>query len=364
MATIRDVARTAGVSISTVSAILNGTARVSEKLTRRVRQAIEATGYSRDGVARSLRLGRTSSIGLVVGDISNPFFTSLAKAVETRASEAGYLVIVANTDEQPDRELKLLTLLREQRVAGIILAPAGHDDDYLSALSLLKNSPVVLIDRHLPDTGFESVSVDNVAAAKMVTDYLVRLNHRRIAIVLGKQHLWTTEQRLRGFHDSLAAAGICPDSTLELSADSRIESAYDAVQHLLNLPNRPTAIFAANNLMMLGAIEAIMDMGFRCPEDVSLAGIDDFPWISAIRPQLTTVAQPIKELGKVSVELLLDQIRDRIRQDAGQDCERKVRVLEPRLLIRGSCARLSAETHKDSLDSAQQRSPSEGQRRR
>lgn len=340
MATIRDVARAAGVSISTVSAILNGTARVSEKLTKRVWQAIEATQYSPDGVARSLRLGRTSSIGLVVGDISNPFFTSLAKAVESRASEAGYLVIVANTDEQQDRELKLLKLLREQRVAGIILAPAGQGVEYFSALSLLRNSPAVLIDRHLPDAGFESVIVDNVAAAKMATDYLVRLNHRRIAIVLGKQHLWTTEQRLQGFHESLAAAGISPDPVLEISANSRIESAYDAVQHLLNLPNRPTAIFAANNLMMLGAIEAIMDMGFRCPEDISLAGIDDFPWISAIRPQLTTVAQPIKELGRVAVERLLDQIQSRKSEDVEQDCDRKVSVLSPRLFIRDSCARL------------------------
>ena len=201
----------------------------------------------------------------------------------------------------------------------------------------------VQIDRHLPDAGFESVVVDNVAAAKMATDYLIRLNHRRIAMVIGKQHLWTTEQRLRGFHESLAAAGISPDYTLELSANSRIESAYDAVQHLLNIPNRPTAIFAANNLMMLGAIEAIMDMGFRCPEDVSLAGIDDFPWISAIRPQLTTVAQPIEELGKLAVERLLDQIEDGKHRGTEQNRERKVSVLEPRLLIRDSCARLSAE---------------------
>lgn len=340
MATIKDVARAAGVSIATVSAILNDTARVSEKLTKRVWEAIEATGYSPDGVARSLRLGRTRAIGLVVGDISNPFFTSLAKAVERRASEAGYLVMVANTDEQPDRELKLLKLLREQRAAGILLAPAGHDSAYLSALSLLGNSPVVLIDRHLPEANFESVIVDNVAAAKMATDYLVRLNHRRIAMVIGKQHLWTTEQRVRGFHESLTAAGISPDMTLELSANSRIETAYEAVQRLLHLPNRPTAIFAANNLMMLGAIQAVMDMGFRCPEDVSLAGIDDFPWSSTIRPQLTTVAQPIDELGKIAVERLLEQIESRNDPATDQNRERKTSVLEPRLLIRDSCSRL------------------------
>lgn len=337
MATIKDVARVAGVSIATVSATLSGTPRVSEKLSKRVWEAIESTGYSPDGVARSLRLGRTRSIGLVVGDISNPFFTSLAKVVEARASEAGYLVILANSDEEPERELKLLRLLREQRVAGILLAPAGYDEGYLSSLSKIADVPVVLVDRHLPNTRFDSVLVDNVSAARMVTEYLLRLSHRRIAIVLGKQHLWTTEQRLRGYREALQAAGVAPDAAMELTADSRIESAYDAVQRLLSLPGSPSAIFAANNLMMLGAIEAVMDMGFRCPEQVSLAGIDDFPWSSAIRPQLTTVAQPIEELGNQAVVELLSRIAEKSQN--GQIASPRVVTLNPKLLIRDSCAR-------------------------
>jgi LacI family transcriptional regulator len=339
MTTIKDVARVAGVSIATVSALLNGTARVSDKLSQRIWAAIESTGYSPHGIARSLRLGRTRSIGLVVGDISNPFFTSLAKTVEARAVEAGYMVIVANSDEEPEKELKLLKLLREQRVAGILLTPSGHDPSYLLALSRTTDIPIVLLDRLLPQSSFDSVVVDNLAAARMGTDYLVRLNHRRIALVIGKQHIWTMEQRLQGYRESLRLGGIEPNPDLELVADTHIETAYEVVQRLLTQPDPPTAIFAANIIMMLGAIEALMDMGFRCPEQVSLAGIDDFPGSSAIRPLLTTVTQPIEELAERAVSRLLEKIGATAAESKRQTAQ--TITLMPRLVIRDSCARLT-----------------------
>ena len=339
MATIKDVARIAGVSIATVSAVLNANVPVSEKRTKRVWDAVEKTGYSPHGVARSLRLGHSQSIGLVVGDISNPFFTSLIKAIETCASAAGYLVVVTNTDDDPKKEIELLRLLREQRVAGLLLAPAGHGKDYLSSLSKAVDVPVVLVDRHLPDSPFDSVVVDNVTAARMATDYLVRLNHRRIAIVSGIRHLWTTEQRLQGFRDGLKAGGLPISAELEVAADSQIETAYEVVQRLLAIPKPPTAIFAANNLMTIGAIEAIMDMGFQCPEQISLAGIDDFPWISAIRPRLTTVAQPIVELGERAAGLLIERIEQKRK---GENKPRPNMVaLQPKLIIRDSCAAIT-----------------------
>ncbi len=341
MTTIKDVARVAGVSIATVSALLNGTARVSDKLSRRIWDAIESTGYSPHGIARSLRLGRTRSIALVVGDICNPFFTSLAKSIEARVVEAGYLVIVANSDEEPEKELKLLKVLREQRVAGILLTPSGHDPSYLLALSRMTDIPIVLLDRLLPHSSFDSVVVDNLAAARMATDYLVRLNHRRIALVSGKQHIWTMEQRLQGYRESLKLAGIDPDPALELVADTRTESAYEVVQRLLTQPDRPSAIFAANIPMMLGAIEAVLDMGFRCPEQISLAGIDDFPGSSAIRPLLTTVTQPIEELAERAVSRLLDRIGQAPESAAKQRAQ--TIMLTPRLLIRDSCTRLEPQ---------------------
>jgi len=179
----------------------------------------------------------------------------------------------------------------------------------------------------------------------MVTDYLIRLNHSRIGVVIGKQHLWTTEQRFSGYRAGLAAAGIEPDPELECLADSRADAAYHAVQKLLVMPNPPTAIFAANNMMLLGAIEAVNDMGFRCPEDISIAGIDDLPWSSAIRPKLTTVSQPIDLLGANALELLLEQIKREKEGVAGVGP--RIKVLEPEFLIRDSCARLDVPRHSD-----------------
>jgi LacI family transcriptional regulator len=335
MATIKDVARVAGVSIATVSATLNGTARVSAKLSQRVWDAIRAVEYTPHGVARSLRLGHTRSIGLIVGDILNPFFTSLAKAVEARASEMGYMVILANSDEDPAKELRLIRVLLEHRVAGILLAPAGHDAKYLATLTELVRIPLVLVDRPLPGSQLDAVVVDNKLAARMVTDYLIRLNHRRIAIVIGRQHLWTTDQRVQGYRQGLRGAGIRESMDIELVADSQIETAYEATQRLLSLADVPTAIFAANNLMMLGALEAILDMGFECPGRISLAGIDDFVWSSAIRPRLTTVSQPIAEMGRRAVERLFERVA---KNTEGKRLAARLIMLEPRFLIRDSCA--------------------------
>src|SRR5882757_2697694 len=232
-ATIKDVAASAGVSIATVSAVLNGTPPVSPKRSKLVREAIASLGYAPHGPARSLRSGRTRAIGIIVGDIANPFFTSLIRVVEQRASEAGYFVIVANSDDDTDKEINLLKLFREQRVAGVLLAPAGDDEAYVAALHSLIDVPVVLVDRQLPDAPFDTVVINNVKAAQMVTEYLVRLGHRRIAIVIGKQHLWTTTQRFDGYREGLRQARIDPDLGLECIADSRTDSAYRIVQKLL-----------------------------------------------------------------------------------------------------------------------------------
>jgi LacI family transcriptional regulator len=335
MATIKDVARLAGVSIATVSATLNGTARVSESRSKRVWDAVRSSGYTPHGIARSLRTGHTRAIGLIVGDILNPFFTSLCKAIEARASEAGYIVIMLNSDENPEKELNLVKVLIEHRVAGILLAPSGHAAAYLAALSATVRIPLVLVDRQLSSNAYDAVVVDNYSAARMVTDYLIRLNHQRIAILIGRQHLWTTEQRVRGYRESLRAAKLPRHTDLELIADSQIETAYQVTQRVLNLAKRPTAIFAANNLMMLGALEAILDMGFDCPDTISLAGINDFSWSSAIRPRLTTVSQPIEEMGLLAMNTLLERIANR---KAAKRQPPTTIALRPRFLIRDSCA--------------------------
>lgn len=339
MANIRDVARHAGVSIATVSTAINGTGPVSEKTLQRVWQAVDAVGYAPNGVARSLRLGRSQLIGLVVSEITNPFFAALARTVEQAAQEPGYAVIVCNSDEDEGRELELLDLLRVQRVAGVILAPSGNGDAYRAALgrtSLGRTgaTPLITVDRHVADLDRDFVGLDNRSAGRMICEYLLRLGHRRIAFIGGRPGMSTSDERFEGFLGAMQAAGLAVDPTLCVRADFRGETAYVAVQPLLARDDRPTAVVAANNVMALGALQAVADLGFDCPRDVSVAGIDDFPWSNALRPRLTTVAQPIEEIGRIAVAFLLD----RLAGHGAPPAESRTRALAPSLIIRDSCA--------------------------
>jgi LacI family transcriptional regulator, galactose operon repressor len=236
--------------VGTVSATLNGTARVSEKLARRVRLAVSRVGYSPDGVAQSLRLGRTRTIGLVVSDVCNPFFASLSRSVEAAAESAGYALILCNTDEDPERELRLLSVLQMQRVAGVIFSPSGVDESYRERLVRLAGPPAppaVLVDRTLPGLPFDAVTVDNREAGRLATEHLIRLGHRRIAIVSGRAGVLTAEERLAGYRESLARHRLASDESLVVTANFRAETAQAAVQRLLARPRLPTAILAANN---------------------------------------------------------------------------------------------------------------------
>jgi DNA-binding LacI/PurR family transcriptional regulator len=340
MATIRDVAKAAGVSVGTVSAALNNSAPVSPRLSRRVFRAVEQVGYAPNSVARSLRLGRTRTLALVISDISNPFFASLAKAVERAADAAGYSLVLCNTDEDPEKELRMIQLLRVQRVDGIMVAPAGFSADYAQRLAKIASMPVVLVDRTVEGLSFDDVVVDNVAAARIVTEYLIRLGHRRIAIVGGRPHVSTAEGRLRGYREAMAAHGLPIEPGFELQADFQTERAFDVVQTLLGRPNPPTAIFAANNLMAIGTVQAAISMGFRCPDDISIAGIDDFVWTTTMQPRLTTVVQPIEAMGESAVRCLVERL-DRPAAAGAPPPPQHV-VLPPRLLIRESCRRLDA----------------------
>lgn len=334
MANIRDVAKHAGVSIATVSTALNGTGPVSEKTMRRIWEAVEAVGYAPNGIARSLRLGRSRLLGLIVSEITNPFFGALALAVEKAARAQGYAVIVCNSNEDEARELELLELLKVQRVAGILVAPSGQGAKYRDSLSRDAGAPLITIDRQIEGLERDFVGLDNRAAGRLITDYILRLGHRRIAFIGGRMGVSTSDLRFEGFCDALAAAGLQADPALCLRADFRGDAAYTVAQPLLAMAERPTAIVAANNVMALGALQAIGDLGFRCPQDVSVAGIDDFPWSTALRPRLTTVAQPIEEIGQAAVEMLLDQLTE----GKAPATAIRSRIFQPTLIARDSCA--------------------------
>ncbi|HTJ95486.1 MAG TPA: LacI family DNA-binding transcriptional regulator [Pararobbsia sp.] len=338
MPSVRDVAKRAGVSISTVSVALNNSSRVSAETHRRVMEAVEAIGYSPNSIARSLRLGRTNLIGLIVSEITNPFFAALAKIIQSEALEAGYNLIVCNSDENPARELELLDILRAQRVAGIIVSPCGHDDTYRRALASIADVPMLTVDRYVDGLERGFVGLDSRLAGRMVTEYLLRLGHRRIAFVGGPEGISSAELRLAGFRDAMDEAGVDVPDDLCRHTDFRAETAYSIARELLLRPVRPSAFIAVNNVAMISTLQAIEDLGFQCPFDVSLAGMDEFPLNNVIRPKLTVAAQPIEAIGRQAVASLLADVA----QPQGGTVGQRAYFLAPTLLVGGSCRDLRA----------------------
>jgi LacI family transcriptional regulator len=331
MWTIKDVAREAGVSAATVSRVLNGT-RVDPALEARVREAIERLDYRPSGVARSLRTQRSSVWGLVIAEVRNPFYTDLIRAVEDVTQGAGYFVVVCNTDHSVEKEARYFELIATERMAGAIVAPSSSSRTDLAPL-VGQGVPVVLVDRELADgEPVDTVLVDNRAGALEAVRHLLASGYRRIACVSGPSDTTTGSQRLAGYAAALAEAGMPVADELVREADFRDGGGYEAATALLALVDPPDALFVANNQMTLGALRAVSERGLRMPEQLGLVGFDDMPWAPLVRPPLTTVAQPIYELGRETAGLLLRRI-------AGEAFEPRVITLRPTLRVRGSSVR-------------------------
>lgn len=336
MPTLHDVAKLAGVSTATVSATINQTAYVSPELQERVRKAIAELGYHPDGIARSLKKRSTQTLGLIISDITNPFFTALIRGIEDVANAQGYAIILCNTDERLEKERAYLRLLRSRRVDGLIMAPSGAPGDYDDLFAEV-STPLVFIDRKIPKAPADAVVVDNVGGARQVVEYLLRLGHRRIAAITGVPHISTTSERIQGYRRALEAAGQPLDPDLMRTGNSRLEGGYQAALALLRLSKRPTAIFATNNVMAIGLMRAVAEQGLRCPEDLSVACFDDFEWASVFRPRLTTVAQPTYDMGAKAADLLFARLEGTLSGDPQEV------VLSSSLVIRDSCAALPRE---------------------
>jgi LacI family transcriptional regulator len=332
-----DVARRAGVSIATVSAFLNGTSNVSAELTQRIEAAIAEIGYERNAAARSLKTGATHTIGLTVADIRNPFFTDVVAAIQAVLNRAGFAVMLCSSDEDPARQDEQVRLLLERMVDGLIISPVG-DDEVTRRLVKSTRKPVVLIDRMIEDLSIDAVLLDNVAAVSGAIDYLVALGHRRIGFISGTASSTTGHGRLAGYRRALAGAGIAFDAGLVRSGSFREADGYRATMELMTLPVRPTALFSSNNLMVIGAMRAVHDLGLACPRDVSVASMDDFAWSDVFAPRLTTVAQPVEAIGEQAARLLLDRLGGRATS------EPKTLMLKGRLIVRDSCAPLPIRT--------------------
>jgi LacI family transcriptional regulator len=302
------VAEEAGVSVFTVSAVINGTSTVSDELRRRVKAAIAKTGFKRNAVARSLKTGRTMTVGVTIGNITNPFYTDLVAVVQNVLHAAGYAMILCCNDGNLDLQRDHVQLLQDRMVDGLIMTPVGHDPQLRRALEAFP-SPIVLVDRLVDKFESDAVLLDNRAAVSTAVRYLLSLGHRRIGFVSGPPDSFTGRERIAGFKQALAESKVKFDPELTQMGAFRTEEAYNATLRLLMAPKRPTAIFSANNQMAIGVMRAIRDMGLSCPGDISFASIDDFPWSSAFEPQLTTLAQPVATFAQRASQLVLDRIK-------------------------------------------------------
>jgi DNA-binding LacI/PurR family transcriptional regulator len=325
---LTDVAERASVSTATVSRVLNGLGPTSEDVRARVLRAAKELDYHPNWLARSLRARRTNTVGLVLPDIENPFFTSLVKGAERAAGTRGWNLILCNSDEDVEREEALVRTLAERKIDGLLLCAAAGPHDFLARYQ--GHLPIVAVNRLIPGASVPSVTADNAQGAYDAASHLLAKGLRPLALLLGTPDLSTTESRLAGCRRAAAAFGVAPEGLLLKVGYGRTHEGYKAAAECLDETPRPRAIVAFNNLMAEAALRAIHDRGLRCPEDVALIGFDDFRSAAAMTPPLTVVEQDPIGMGERAVEILGDIV-------GTGDAAAPSTVLPARLLLRGSC---------------------------
>ncbi|MFF0081721.1 LacI family DNA-binding transcriptional regulator [Streptomyces canus] len=338
MPTMADVARSAGVSVATVSHVLNGTRPVLPHTRQAVLDAVDELGYTPNTLARSLVTSRTRSIGLAVSAISNPYFTEILQGVEAGALEHGYSLLIADPHDDPDHECKVVQLLHERRVDGMIVAPSADPRELVSYLGRHR-VPTVFLDRVIdgviegavggaveaPVDGpqrFDQVCAENTGPMARLVAHLAGLGHRRIGLVAGLPGLSTTAERITGYRQGLTTARLPYDDDLVVHGDSASAGAERATATLLSLATPPTALVTANNAMTIGTLRALRDRGLSVPDDLALCCFDDFAWADLFSPRLTAIAQPSREIGAQAVRVLLERLAapDRPARTVRLDC--------------------------------------------
>ena len=306
---VRDVAARAGVSVGTVSNVLNHPEKVSEAVAQRVHDAIEQLGFIRNDAARQLRAGHSKNIGLVVLDVRNPFFTDLARGAEDAASQAGLSLTLGNSDETSEREATYLDLFEEQRVHGVLISPFGDIGERLQRLRA-RGIPAVLVDRATGDESFSSVSVDDVVGGRMAVEHLLATGRRRIAFVGGPFGIRQVQDRAAGAREAIAEHADASLEIIEIEALSVIAGRGAGAAIVARDPaDRPDAVFAANDLVAMGVLQALAMQGggVRVPDDVALIGYDDIDFASAAVVPLSSIRQPSALIGRTAVEILLEE---------------------------------------------------------
>ncbi|MFC7307207.1 LacI family DNA-binding transcriptional regulator [Streptomyces monticola] len=329
MAKMADVARRAGVSVSTVSHVINATRHVSEETRASVLEAVRATGYTHNTVARSLKTSNTLTLGLAVSAVGNFHFAELVSAVDATTRASGYTLLMADTHDDPAEELRVVRMLHERRVDGLLLATSTGPRG--AALRYVKNAglPTVLIDR-CASPAFDQIATANVEATARLVDHLADLGHHRIGMVAGRRSLRTSSERLRGWRCGMERKGLEASSDLVVAGDSQAYPAELATLRLMSAPDAPTALVTGNNQMTLGVLRALTRLGLKVPSDVALCAFDDFEWADLLQPALTAIAQPVEATGRQAVELLIERIAD-------PEGKRRTVLLEPTFVHRASC---------------------------
>lgn len=307
--TIRDVAKAADVSIGTVSAVINNRSLVADDTQRHILRCIAELGFEPNNSARSLKRGRISSIGFIVPDLGNPFFAAVAEGITREIADRDVLLVLCLTWAKAEREEYFAQVLRTQRLDGVIYL-SGTGLPSPSLMDLAARGSVVFVDERLPGLELPFVNAANRSGARALGAHVLEAGHRRIAIIDGPARLWTSEQRLAGYREAIAGAGLNPDAAEVLVGDYGEQSGYASAMRLLapTRAKRPTAILCANDLMAMGVIRCCRELKLRIPDDISVTGFDDIPAAEFLDPPLTTVAQPGRAMGAAAARVLLHAI--------------------------------------------------------
>ncbi len=329
--TLKTIAKIVGCSDTTVSRVLNGKAaqyRISQKKADEIRSVAQELNFSPNALARSLRTRQTLTIGLVIPDISNPFFASIARYVERECRKIGYSVILADTEESTELEIESISVLKSRHIDGMIISPVGQSVEHLEAL-YAEGVPIVVIDRYVEGSILPFVVSDNYNGAKCAVRHFIDRGHRIIACIQGLPYTSPNTDRIKGYRDALEQSGIAFDDTLIVGDSFGEENGYLETKLLLKRTPQPTAIFAVSNLISLGALKALKEEHVSIPDDISIVAFDEQPYHNYLATPMTTIAQPIADMGQIAIKMLYKQIKSDTKVDHGI-------VLPTHLLVRQS----------------------------
>ncbi|KAF0819599.1 Transcriptional regulator, LacI family [Bacillus sp. ZZV12-4809] len=339
--TIYDVAKEANVSIATVSKVINNTGRIGEKTKRKVLEVMKQLDYQPNMMASALMGKQTKTIGLLIPDLANPFFSELARSIEDRAHEFGYSLVICSTDYQTEKENKYLALLKRKSVDGFILASGFEDLNKVEEL-VKEDVPVAIVARDLPMFSINTVALDDFMGGYLAASHLIELGHQNIGVIA--RDVWSNRERLRGFKQALEESNLEFTQEFEyINGISHVEPGKFMTAKYLKGNKPPTAIFACNDLLAIGAIQAVKEQGMRVPEDISVVGFDNTLIATIVEPPLTTVAQPIQHMGREVLDLIISMIK-------GEKKEKMRLTLLPSLVTRNSTAKNRNKDLKEKLE--------------